>query len=129
MEDFAPIEQDIYWGQNNQIKYIESLERQLIVEGMKREISIEDLRKKLRGAVLKLDIGVNDENLDELCELVYLPRWSNLRKSQDPYIGATNEWIRNEEYITSLEKQIDDACSMNVMFPSHVMQYSSVHPN
>ena len=73
------------------------------------EISDEDLWKKLWGAVLKLDIGVNDENLDELCELVYLPRWSSLKKSQGPYIGAANE-----EYITSLEKQIDDVCSSSI---------------
>ena len=60
------------------------------------EISDEDMKKKLRGAVLKLDIGVNDENLDELCKLAYLPRWANLKTSQGPYITAANEWIRNE---------------------------------
>ena len=57
---------------------------------------------------------MNDENLDELCELVYLPRWASLKTSQGPYITAANEWIRNEIYITSLERQVNDACSSSI---------------
>ena len=111
LKDFVPIKQDIYWVRDSQIDYIKSLERQLDNKSMRLEISDEDLRKKLQDAVFKLDIGINHENLGELCELVYLPRCSNLKESQDPYIGETLEWTRNEEYIISLERQVDDVCS------------------
>ena len=50
----------------HQAKYIDKLEKDLILEGIRKGISDVDLKKKLQGAVIKLDIGVNDENLDEL---------------------------------------------------------------
>ena len=96
MENCAPVENVSYYTQY-QIKCIEDLEKELILEGKRREVSDEDLKKKLLGAVIKLDIGVNDENLDELCILAYLPSWANIRTSQSPHIKAGREWIRNEE--------------------------------
>ena len=105
---------DVSYFTQYQAKCIDDLEKDLILEGIRREISDEDLKKKLRGAVIKLDIGVNDENLDELCRLAYLPSWTILKKSQSSYITAANEWIRNKVYITSLGKQIQDASSSSI---------------
>ena len=53
---------------------------------MRLVASDEDLRNKLQVSVSKLDIGDNDENLGELCELVYLPRCSN-KKSLKTHIS------------------------------------------
>ena len=100
--------------QQRMAKCIDDLEKDLILEGIRREISDEDLKKKLRGAVIKLNIGVNDKNLDELCRLAYLPSWTILKKSQSSYITSANERIRNKVYITSLGKQIQDASSSSI---------------
>ena len=80
VENWAPAENVNYYTQY-QAKCIDDLEKDLILEGIRREISDEDLKKKLQGAVIKLYIGVNDENLDELCKLAYLPGWSIQKKS------------------------------------------------
>ena len=114
MEIFVPSKQDMkeYTSiRDSQMEYIEYLERQLDDKSMRLVASDEDLRNKLQVSVSKLDIGRNDENLGELCELDYLPRSSNQKESQNPYIGATLKWTRNEEYIKSLEWQIDNVCS------------------
>ena len=97
-----------------QVKCINGLEKALILEGIGREVSDEDLKKKLRGAVLRLDLGMNDGNLEELCKLAYLPSWANLKTYQNQYLTAASEWIRNEEYITSLDKQVQDASSSSI---------------
>ena len=85
-----------------QMEYIESLERQLDDKNMALVVSNKDLQNKIQASVSELDIGNDDENLGELCELVYLPRSSNQKQSQNPYIKATLEWTRNEEYMKSL---------------------------
>ena len=57
---------------------------------------------------------MNDGNLEELCKLAYLPSWANLKTYQNQYLTAASEWIRNEEYITSLDKQVQDASSSSI---------------
>ena len=79
METCAPIKNFSDHTQH-QAKCIDKLEKDLILEGIRMGISDVDLKKKLQGAVIKLDIGVNNENLDELCKLAYLPSWTILKK-------------------------------------------------
>ena len=75
---------------------------------------------------------MNDGNLEELCKLAYLPSWANLKTYQNQYLTAASEWIRNEEYITSLDvsrfKTRALQVSMSVMCLPHAMQFSSVCP-
>ena len=41
----------------HQAKYIDSLEKDLMLEGIRKGVSNVELKKKLQGAVIKLDIG------------------------------------------------------------------------
>ena len=85
-----------------------------MLEGIRKGVSNIELKKKLRGAVIKLDIGVNDENLDELCNLAYLPSWAIPKLSQNSGSKAAAEWIRTEVYMNSLEKQVQDVSSSSI---------------
>ena len=40
-------------------------------------VSNKDLQNKLQASVSELDIGNDEENLGELCDLIYLPKSSN----------------------------------------------------
>ena len=65
------------------MEYIESLEKQLdnvcgklseySDKNMALVVSNKDIQNKLQASVSKLDMGNDEENLGELCELVYLP--------------------------------------------------------
>ena len=92
--------------------------------------SNKDLHNKLQASVSELDIGNDKENLGELCELVYLPpRSSDQKQSQSPYIRATLEWTRNEEYIKSIEWQLDNVCAFVVGLQKRGAELSNVvHP-
>ena len=68
----------------NQAECIDSLEKELIQEGISKGILNIELKKKLQGAVMKLDRGANDENLNELCNLAYLPGWAVPKLSHNP---------------------------------------------
>ena len=48
----------------NQAEYIDSLERELIQEGIRKDVSNMELKKKLQEAVIKLDRRANNENLN-----------------------------------------------------------------
>ena len=86
-------------------------------------------QNKLQASVSELDIGNDDENLGELCEWVYLPRSSNQKQSQNPYIRATLEWTRNEEYIKSIEWHLDNVCAFVVGLQKRGAELSNVvHP-
>ena len=98
METCAPIKNFSDHTQH-QAKCIDKLEKDLILEGIRMGISDVDLKKKLQGAVIKLDTGVNNENLDELCKLAYLPGLFIPRKSRNSCITPASEWIRNEVYM------------------------------
>ena len=68
----------------NQAEYIDSLEKELIHEGIRKSGLNIELKKKLQGDVMKLDRGANDENLNELCNLAYLPGWTVPKLTHNP---------------------------------------------
>ena len=57
----------------DQTEYIDILEKDLMLEVIRKGVSNIELKKKLQGAVMKLDRGANDENMNELCNLAFLP--------------------------------------------------------
>ena len=89
----------------HQAEYIDSLEKELIQEGIKKGVSNMELEKKLQGVVIKLDRGANNENLNELCNLAYLPDWAVPKLSHNPDSKAAAEWVKMEVYMNSLEIQ------------------------
>ena len=93
LEAFTPSRQDIQEYdsiRDRQLEYIKSLEWQLdnVCEklgeysdkNMALAASNKDLHNKLQASVSELDIGNEEENLGELCELVYLPPRSSDQK-------------------------------------------------
>ena len=68
-----------------------------------------ELKRKLQGAVMKLDRGANDESLNELCNLAYLPGWVVPKLSHNPGNKAAAEWVKMEVYLYSLELQVQVA--------------------
>ena len=95
----------------HQAEYIDSLEKELIQEGIKKGVLNMELKKKLQEAVIKLDRGTNNENLNELCNLAYLPGWAVPKLSHNPDSKAAAEWVKMEVYMNSLEVQVQVANS------------------
>ena len=71
MDLVAPIE-NLSDSIQHQANDIDKLEKNLILEGIRKGISNVDLKKKLQGAVIKLDIGV-----------AYLPGWAIPRRYEE----------------------------------------------
>ena len=63
---------------------------------------------------MKLERGANDENLNELCNLAYLPGWAVPRLPHNPDRKAAEEWVKMEVYMNSLEVQVQVANSFRI---------------
>ena len=98
----------------NQTEYIDILEKDLMLEVIRKGVSNIELKKKLQGAVMKLDRGANDENMNELCNLAFLPGWAVPKLSQNPNSKAAADWVKKEVYMNSLERQVQDASSSSI---------------
>ena len=61
-----------------------------------------------------MDRGANNENLNELCNLAYLPGWDVPKLSHNPDSKAAAEWVKMEVYMNSLEVQVQVANSSRI---------------
>ena len=75
----------------NQVETIDSLEKELTRESIRKSGVNIVLKRKLQAAVVRLDRGENDESLTELCNLAYLPGWAVPKLPHNPDRKAAEE--------------------------------------
>ena len=98
----------------NQAETINSLEKELTHESIRKSGVNIELKRKLQTAVIKLDRGENDECLNEFCKLAYLSGWAVPKLPHNPDRRAAEEWVKMEVYMNSLEAQVEIANSARI---------------
>ena len=69
-------------------KMIKSIEEEVIQESMNKNGINMELKKRLQAAIISLDRGKNEESLNEICSLAYLPGWAMPRLPHNPNRNA-----------------------------------------